>query len=83
MIEEGDYAKAWSYHELEYSNADYSGNAKCYNQFMIDVITYLCSKGEQLNAEVFIKEYSLWFEKNVTEGSYMYSEVKSRLVKSI
>jgi tetratricopeptide (TPR) repeat protein len=86
LIEKGKYEKAWKYHELEYEDPNYAGNAPCYYNFLLDVMDYLCEQGNIKDAEDFLNEHVVWFRQNVDRSShaenfqqYSYRNVKARL----
>lgn len=66
--------EAWEYHELEYDNKDYRGNAECYLSYMNDVVNHYCKKGDKTAARKFVKEHLVWFVKNIDNSSYAKSE---------
>jgi hypothetical protein len=86
LIKKGEYEKAWKYHELEYEDPFYAGNAPCYYNYLLDVMDHLCEQGKILDAEDFLNEHVVWFRQNVDRSShaenfqqYSYRNVKARL----
>ena len=86
LIKKGEYEKAWKYHELEYEDPFYAGNAPCYYKYLLDVMDHLCEQGKISDAEEFINEHVTWFRQNVDRTShaenyhqYSYQNIKKRL----
>ena len=86
LIKKGQYEKAWKYHELEYEDPFYAGNAPCYYKYLLDVMDHLCEQGKISDAEEFINEHVTWFRQNVDRTShaenyhqYSYQNIKKRL----
>lgn len=86
LIKKGEYEKAWKYHELEYEDPFYAGNAPCYYNYLLDVMDHLCEQGKILDAEEFLNEHAIWFRQNVDRSShaknyqqYSYQNIKTRL----
>lgn len=86
LIKKGEYEKAWKYHELEYEDPFYAGNAPCYYKYLLDVMDHLCEQGKISDAEEFLNEHAVWFRQNVDRSShaksyqqYSYQNIKTRL----
>ena len=86
LIKKGEYEKAWKYHELEYEDSFYAGNALCYYNYLLDVMDHLCEQGKILEAEEFLNEHAVWFRQNVDRSShaknyqqYSYRNMKTKL----
>ena len=86
LIKKGEYEKAWKYHELEYEDPFYAGNAPCYYNYLLDVMDHLCEQGKILDAEEFLNEHAVWFRQNVDRSSnaeeyqqYSYRNMKTKL----
>jgi hypothetical protein len=86
LIKIGEYEKAWKYHELEYEDAFYAGNAQCYYNYLLDVMDNLCEQGKISEAEEFMNEHAVWFRQNVDRSShaesyqqYSYRNMKTKL----
>ena len=88
LIKEGRYDEAWNYHARNYDREDYAGNAPDYFSYMSDVIVAMCNSGQQVQAQQFIKQKSVWFIKNVDNSysvddylDYRYDIMRSQLFK--
>ncbi len=86
LIKKGEYEKAWKYHELEYEDSFYAGNAPCYYNYLLDVMDHLCEQGKISAAEDFLNEHAVWFRQNVDRSSnaenyqqYSYRNMKTKL----
>ena len=86
LIKKGEYEKAWKYHELEYEDPFYAGNAPCYYKYLLDVMDHLCEQGKTSDAEEFINKHATWFRQYVDRSSYAenyqqysYQNIKTRL----
>lgn len=88
LLKEGQYDEAWNYHARRYDSEDYPGNAPDYFAYMSDCIIALCSSGQSMQAQQFIKQKSVWFLKNVDNHergkdypNYRYDIMRSELNK--
>ena len=90
LIKKGEYEKAWKYHELEYEDSHYAGNAPCYYNYLLDVMDHLCEQGKISDAEDFLNENAVWFRQNVDRSSnaekypqYNYRNMKTKLQRAL
>ena len=88
LFNESRYDEAWNYHAHSYDSEDYPGNAPDYFAYMSDVIIAMCSSGQSAQAQLFIKQKSVWFLKNVDNHewgkdypNYRYDIMRSELNK--
>ena len=90
LIKKGEYEKAWKYHELEYEDPHYAGNAQCYYNYLLDVMDHLCEQGKISDAGKFLNEHAVWFRQNVDRSShaenyqqYNYRNMKTKLHRAL
>lgn len=69
FMETGDYDKVWQYYVWDTDN-DCGYNARAYYKFMSEVILYLCSTGNKLEANKFLNHYVFWFDTRVDNTSW-------------
>lgn len=69
FMEAGDYDKVWQYC-LWQTDSDSGYNAPAYYKFMSEVILYLCSTGNKVEANRFLNHYVFWFDTRVDNTSY-------------
>lgn len=69
FLEAGDYDKVWQYY-LWQTDSDSGYNAPAYYKFMSEVILYLCSTGNKVEANRFLNHYVFWFDTRVDNTSY-------------
>lgn len=82
FMETGDYDKVWQYSIWE-SNDDSGYNAEAYYKFMSDVILYLCSTGNKVEANRFLKHYVFWFDVKIDNNSYYSKEKPEFLCEAV
>lgn len=69
FMETGDYDKVWQYYLWD-TDHDSGYNARAYYKFMSEVILYLCSTGNIVEANRFLNHYIYWFDTRVDSTSY-------------
>ena len=65
LIKLGDYALVWEYSARDSYSEDYISNAESYFRFMSEVVMSLCQANKKQDARKFVKDYIIWFVKNV------------------
>ena len=70
LLKTGRYDEAWRYHARSYESEDFPGNAPDYFAYISDVVIAMCSTGQSLQAQRFIKQKSFWFLKNVDNSEW-------------
>lgn len=88
LIKSGEYDEAWRYTLRSHETESSIDNADSYYSFMLEVVLYLCQENKKQVARKFVKDYNVWFAKNVDpykEHVYYsdeYKEYNSSLSKS-
>ena len=69
FMKTGDYDKVWQYSVWD-SDSDNGYNAEAYYKFMSEVVLYLCSTGNNAEANKFVNHYVFWFDTRIDNDSY-------------
>lgn len=94
LIKSGEYDEAWRYTLRSNKTESSIYNADSYYNFMLEVVLYLCQENKKQVARKFVKDYNVWFAKNVDQykdhvyysdeyKKYNSSLSKSKLLKII
>lgn len=94
LIKSGEYDEAWRYTLRSNKTESSIDNADSYYNFMLEVVLYLCQENKKQVARKFVKDYNVWFAKNVDQykdhvyysdeyKKYNSSLSKSKLLKII
>lgn len=88
LIKSGEYDEAWRYTLRSHKTESSIDNADSYYSFMLEVVLYLCQENKKQVARKFVKDYNVWFAKNVdpykdhVSYSNEYKKYNSSLSKS-
>lgn len=90
LIQNEQMEKAWNYHQLDDEDPNASSNAKCYYQYLNDVVMYYCGKDNKQAAQQFVKQHIIWFVKYVDNEEfgqknpeYQSANIKQQLLEQI